>query len=107
MVVVLVLVMTSGRVEERRGHPPLVPSDCKEALFPPAQVLAGTALVKVLRAHGLLAKDWNGKSDPYVSIYTTDGQMAKTSVIRRNLNPVWNETLRLNISDPSQPLLVR
>ena len=31
----------------------------------------------------------------------------KTKVIQRNLNPVWNETLQINVDDPSLPLLVR
>ena len=28
-------------------------------------------------------------------------------VVKKNLNPVWNETLQLNVDDPTQPIRVR
>lgn len=71
------------------------------------QVHAGVAVIKVLRARGLRAADLNGKADPYVVIATNSGQKAKTCVIHKNLNPVWNETLKLNVDDPTEPLLVQ
>ena len=51
--------------------------------------------VLVLRAMGLRAADLNGKSDPYVIAKAADKQ-AKTGVIKRNLDPVWNEEVYLD-----------
>jgi Ca2+-dependent lipid-binding protein len=31
-------------------------------------------------------------------------QRVKTSVVRRSINPVWNEELTLSITDPSVPI---
>lgn len=67
----------------------------------------GVAIIKVLRAEDLRAADLSGKADPYVIISTKSGEKAKSCVIRNNLNPIWNETLQLNIDDPSQPLEVQ
>ncbi|XP_059458634.1 protein C2-DOMAIN ABA-RELATED 1-like [Corylus avellana] len=42
-------------------------------------------------------------SDPYV-IFHMGNQRVKTSVVRRSINPVWNEELTLSITDPSVPI---
>ena len=43
-------------------------------------VALGTVEVRVLRAHGLMAADRKGTSDPYVVIQCTSGAKGKTSV---------------------------
>ncbi|KAL3924790.1 MAG: hypothetical protein SGPRY_003817 [Prymnesium sp.] len=71
------------------------------------QVHAGIAIVKIVSGKDLLSADWNGRSDPYVILMTSSGQWAKTKVSLRNLNPVWNETLHLNIDDPTLPIKIK
>lgn len=44
--------------------------------------------------HGLLAADKNGKSDPYV-VATLGKLKCKSKVIKKTLDPVWNEVLTL------------
>ncbi|KDQ16140.1 hypothetical protein BOTBODRAFT_157427 [Botryobasidium botryosum FD-172 SS1] len=44
--------------------------------------------VRILGCKNLTAADWNGKSDPYVSV-TFARQKFKTPVISRNLNPIY------------------
>ncbi|CAL5048632.1 unnamed protein product [Urochloa decumbens] len=55
----------------------------------------GILKVKVIRGTKLAVRDLI-TSDPYV-ILTLGQQKAKTSVIKRNLNPVWNEELKLSV----------
>ena len=62
--------------------------------------------VRVVRATGLLAADKSGKSDPYVKLQTQGGTKAKTSVIKKTLNPEWDETLDLTVHDLAAPLSV-
>lgn len=48
--------------------------------------------VEIVEARGLLASDRNGFSDPYVVIEKTPGLRAgaKTPIIKKTLDPVWN-----------------
>jgi hypothetical protein len=48
-------------------------------------------VVQLVSARRLLPMDWNGLADPYV-LLTFDGQTAKSSISKGNLNPVWRET---------------
>lgn len=48
-------------------------------------------LVVVERGTNLPAKDWNGLSDPFVILKLNDSFEKKTKIIKKNLNPVWNE----------------
>ncbi|KAM4879846.1 synaptotagmin-3 [Sylvia borin] len=56
-------------------------------------------LVRVLRARDLPAKDSNGFSDPYVKIYLLPDRKKKfqTKVLRRTLNPEWDETFSFGV----------
>ncbi|NXJ27005.1 SYT3 protein, partial [Dicrurus megarhynchus] len=56
-------------------------------------------LVRVLRARDLPAKDPNGFSDPYVKIYLLPDRKKKfqTKVLRRTLNPEWDETFSFGV----------
>merc|ERR1739848_257607 len=58
--------------------------------------------ISVVRAKGLRSADWNGYSDPYVTcriegFQGSESQIFKTGVIKKNLNPEWNE--RHNIEE--------
>ncbi|CAM6089832.1 unnamed protein product [Calypogeia fissa] len=57
-------------------------------------------VVTVLQARQLLIKDISGSSDPYVVLKLGDST-EKTKVIKRNLNPEWNETFSLVVKDPA------
>lgn len=50
----------------------------------------GTLEVTVVQGIGLLAKDPNGKSDPFCVIRLGDQQEQTTHVIQNSLNPKWN-----------------
>nr|TKW22452.1 hypothetical protein SEVIR_4G229600v2 [Setaria viridis] len=62
----------------------------------------GILKVKVIRGTKLAVRDLIS-SDPYV-VLTLGQQKAKTSVIKRNLNPVWNEELKLSVPQKYGPL---
>lgn len=47
-------------------------------------------LINLVNARNLKAADLNGKSDPYV-IFLVGDQSAKSSVIKKTLDPEWNE----------------
>ena len=65
---------------------------------------AGTVTVRVLRATGLIAADKGGTSDPYVVVQSASGKKEKTSVKKGTVNPFWDETLELSVSDVAAPL---
>eukprot|EP01088_Endostelium_zonatum_P011131 TRINITY_DN2497_c0_g1_i1.p1 TRINITY_DN2497_c0_g1~~TRINITY_DN2497_c0_g1_i1.p1 ORF type:complete len:284 (+),score=74.06 TRINITY_DN2497_c0_g1_i1:58-909(+) len=55
----------------------------------------GKVRIRVIGAKDLLAADAGGTSDPYVNI-TVGQSKQKTKVVKRNLNPSWNETFTFN-----------
>ncbi|KAM0896336.1 hypothetical protein ACQ4PT_023263 [Festuca glaucescens] len=62
----------------------------------------GILNVKVIGGTKLAVRDMYS-SDPYV-VLTLGQQKAQTSVIKRNLNPVWNEELKLSVPQQYGPL---
>uniref|UniRef100_A0A7S2N2U2 C2 domain-containing protein n=1 Tax=Haptolina brevifila TaxID=156173 RepID=A0A7S2N2U2_9EUKA len=54
--------------------------------------LPGRLRIVLVRAENLMASDLNGKSDPYVK-FQFGGFEQASSVVHKNLDPVWNETL--------------
>eukprot|EP00249_Psilotum_nudum_P002519 c15599_g2_i1 orf=149-403(+) len=58
--------------------------------------------VKVMRGRNLAVRDIFS-SDPYVKLRLGD-QEVKTRYIKSNLNPEWNEVLRLSVTNPPQLL---
>ncbi|XP_058078239.1 probable ADP-ribosylation factor GTPase-activating protein AGD11 isoform X2 [Magnolia sinica] len=58
----------------------------------------GLIKVNVVRGTNLAVRDMT-TSDPYV-IITMGNQSLKTHVVKRSLNPVWNESLMLSIPEP-------
>ena len=49
-----------------------------------------TLAVTILTARGLLSKDKNGSSDPFMELICENTKV-KTSVQKKCLNPTWNE----------------
>lgn len=62
----------------------------------------GILKVKVIRGTKLAVRDLIS-SDPYV-VLALGQQKAKTYVIKRNLNPVWNDELKLSVPQQYGPL---
>lgn len=61
--------------------------------------------INLIKGINLAARDINGKSDPYV-IFSSGNQSIKSKIIYTTLNPVWSETLMLNIEDIKNPLSI-
>ncbi|MQM02481.1 hypothetical protein Taro_035246, partial [Colocasia esculenta] len=62
----------------------------------------GLIKVNIIRGTNLAIRDVMS-SDPYV-ILSLGHQSMKTKVIKKTLNPIWNESLMLSIPDPIPPL---
>ncbi|XP_073004323.1 ADP-ribosylation factor GTPase-activating protein AGD12-like isoform X1 [Typha latifolia] len=62
----------------------------------------GILEVKVIKGKKLAVRDML-TSDPYV-VLTLGQQRARTAVIKSNLNPVWNEVLKLSVPEQYDPL---
>ena len=66
--------------------------------------LLGLLKVRVKRGINLAVRDVRS-SDPYV-LLSTGNQRMKTRVIRKDINPEWNEDLTLSITDPNQTVSI-
>lgn len=55
-------------------------------------------VVVIVRAHGVIAMDFNGKSDPWVKVKFGD-KVKKTQVIKKTLEPEWNEDFSFPIDE--------
>ncbi|KAI8542749.1 hypothetical protein RHMOL_Rhmol08G0163700 [Rhododendron molle] len=64
--------------------------------------LLGLLRIQVKRGINLAVRDVCS-SDPY-AVVKMGKQKLKTHVIRKDVNPVWNEDLTLSISDPNLPI---
>ncbi|KVI05026.1 hypothetical protein Ccrd_016665, partial [Cynara cardunculus var. scolymus] len=76
-------------------------------LYRLVQKPVGVLHVKVLRATKLMKMDILGLSDPYVKLKLS-GEMLpskKTTIKKKTLNPVWNETFKLVVKDPQAQTL--
>ncbi|XP_019182458.1 PREDICTED: protein C2-DOMAIN ABA-RELATED 4-like [Ipomoea nil] len=67
--------------------------------------LLGLLRIRIYRGVNLAIRDVLS-SDPYV-IVRMGKQKLKTSVVKRNVNPEWNEDLTLSISDPNLPITLQ
>jgi len=61
--------------------------------------LYGVLHVHVIEAKDLLAVDSSGTSDPYVKLLKGKKEFGKTKVIKKNLNPTWNENFKINLGE--------
>ncbi|GAU50961.1 hypothetical protein TSUD_378940 [Trifolium subterraneum] len=62
-------------------------------------------VVRVIEAKNLPAMDPNGLSDPYVRLQLGK-QRFKTKVIKKNLNPKWDEEFSFKVDDLKEELLI-
>ncbi|KAK4801570.1 hypothetical protein SAY86_022057 [Trapa natans] len=70
-----------------------------------SEALLGLLRIKIKRGYNLAVRDLYS-SDPYV-VVQMGKQKVKTRVVKRNLNPEWNENLTLCVNDPSLPIKLR
>jgi len=68
------------------------------------KVCSGILRILLIAGVHLMAADLNGKSDPYV-VFKVQNQTAKSKVKPATLNPVWNETIMMNVPDISTGVL--
>ncbi|CAG7903922.1 hypothetical protein BRARA_G02645 [Brassica rapa] len=66
--------------------------------------MLGLLRLHVIRGVNLAIRD-SKSSDPYV-IVRMGQQKLRTRVVKKNLNPEWNEDLTLSISDPVLPIKI-
>ena len=66
---------------------------------------APTVTIRVRSARGLKKMDFFGKADPYV-VLSLGSQTVKTKTIRKNLNPIWNETFQLSLATTMEDSLI-
>ncbi|KAG6589635.1 Protein C2-DOMAIN ABA-RELATED 4 [Cucurbita argyrosperma subsp. argyrosperma] len=64
--------------------------------------LLGLLRIRVIRGVNLAVRDVRS-SDPYVVVKMGKLKL-KTRVIKKDINPHWNEDLTLSVSDPSLPI---
>lgn len=62
----------------------------------------GLLRIHVIRGINLAKRDAGG-SDPYVVVKMAN-QKLKTRVVKKNVNPEWNDELTLSIADPNLPI---
>ncbi|KAK8521398.1 hypothetical protein V6N12_005305 [Hibiscus sabdariffa] len=64
--------------------------------------ILGLLRIRVKRGVNLAVRDVRS-SDPYV-VVKMGKQKLKTRVIKKDVNPEWNEDLTLSVTDPSVPI---
>ncbi|ODV88459.1 hypothetical protein CANCADRAFT_13024, partial [Tortispora caseinolytica NRRL Y-17796] len=69
-----------------RFQPLLIKLDPSESIMN-----MGNMRIDILDASNLPAADMSGKSDPYTLVKLNNVQLFKSKVIKKTLNPVWNE----------------
>lgn len=81
-----------------------IPSDVK--LHPLDTILdIGKVEMNILEGENLLASDYNGKSDPYVSVKLDGIEVYKTDKKKKTLNPVWKEAFQFPILSRSKTVV--
>ncbi|AQK96770.1 GTPase activating protein 1 [Zea mays] len=75
----------------------------KRGVISPLDHLAGLLEVRVVRGVDLAIRDLRS-SDPYVVLRIGKAQKVKTRVVKKSINPEWNEKLTLSIEDPAVPI---
>lgn len=55
-------------------------------------------MITIKNGSGLGVFDSNGKSDPYCKLKLNNKKIFKTQTIKKTLDPVWNETVKVQLS---------
>ena len=90
-------------------HPPLadhMSNTCHAMLPLVGHMTKGLLEVQVVRGRDLVPKDSNGLSDPYVVIKYGTQQNFRSKVMKKTLNPEWNETVTLPAPSPDDIISV-
>lgn len=61
--------------------------------------------MKVIEARDIPAMDLNGSSDPYVRLQLGK-QRSRTKVVKKSLNPTWDEEFIFKVDDLNEELVV-
>ena len=77
-------------------------------LLPHTETIADTGILNlnIISGSGLLSADRNGKSDPFVEIYVNRQKVFKSKIIKKTLDPVWNEKTSIRIPSLSRTELL-
>ena len=75
--------------------------DLQKDLFLPPTLLQFT----LLEGKDLMAVDSSGTSDPYVNIKVNGQKFLKSNVIKKDLNPVWNQSFDIYLNDPRKSVI--
>ncbi|XP_028829640.1 multiple C2 and transmembrane domain-containing protein 1 isoform X3 [Denticeps clupeoides] len=59
------------------------------------------------RGHNLAIRDRGGTSDPYVKFKVSGKEFYRSKIIYKNLNPVWDEKVRLLVDSLYEPLYLK
>ena len=86
----------SAQVEEAGSG-----SDSEDETGPPPNLLE----IKVIAAKDVIAADRGGTSDPY-AVVDFRGIKKQTKVIKKSLNPQWNEAFQFEIGKPAGVLVI-
>ncbi|KAJ3410019.1 hypothetical protein HDV05_004126 [Chytridiales sp. JEL 0842] len=78
----------AGQIQLSTGYAPI-----EKTLSEEASMNTGVVYVDILDAHNLEAVDSSGTSDPYCIVSLNDAVIHKSKVHKKNLNPVFNETI--------------
>ena len=91
----------------RNGSGKLVESSLSGSATTVASVqFCGVVMVRVKSARQLIALDLTTESDPYVVVEIVGGQQrVRTRSIKNCADPVWDETLMLNVRNPQVDIL--
>ena len=75
-------------------------------MLSPAPRNSGVLEFKLSRGYDLVPKDSNGLSDPYVLVKYGSRTMFRSKVVKKSLNPEWNQVATLAAPSPEEVILV-
>lgn len=72
--------------------------------LPPSETVTDTGILQTtfVSAENVLASDRNGKSDPMIIVKIDGGKVFQSSVVKKTLNPVWNEKAKILVPSRSR-----